>query len=164
MGIRNAAKVIILIENKILLIKYKNEIGAICWGIPTGGIYYTLPGGGQNIYETIEEAAVRECREETGYEIKIGRLAAVCEEITVNAEFRRLYPDHAHKLHFIFTASVTDETPGSVTEPDFGMTGLERADIKNIKNYPLYPEIVKNNIESIINSESVLYLGSERTA
>ena len=38
---------------------------------------WTLPGGGVDLHETATEAAVREVREETGYEIELVRLLGV---------------------------------------------------------------------------------------
>ena len=60
MSIRSAAKAVILHNNNILL----NQ----CHSAALGD-YYTLPGGGQHQYETMEQAAVRECLEETGYTV-----------------------------------------------------------------------------------------------
>jgi 8-oxo-dGTP diphosphatase len=38
---------------------------------------WTLPGGGVELAETVEEGAVREVREETGYDVALGRLLGV---------------------------------------------------------------------------------------
>ena len=81
MGIRNAARAIIVNDGKILLNKNQNSLGDMCFGISKGAVYYDLPGGGQNQYETLEEAVIRECLEETGYITAVERLAAVYEEI-----------------------------------------------------------------------------------
>lgn len=40
---------------------------------------YTLPGGAVEARETLAEAAVREVKEETGYEIEVGQVAVVSE-------------------------------------------------------------------------------------
>ena len=38
---------------------------------------WSLPGGGVEITETVEEGAVREVREESGYEVELGRVLGV---------------------------------------------------------------------------------------
>jgi 8-oxo-dGTP diphosphatase len=38
---------------------------------------WTLPGGGVELNETVEEGAVRELREETGYDVELGRVLGV---------------------------------------------------------------------------------------
>ena len=38
---------------------------------------WTLPGGGVDLHETVYAAAVREVREETGYEIELVRVLGV---------------------------------------------------------------------------------------
>ena len=67
MGIRNAAKAVIIDNGKILVNKNMNSLGDMCYGLPNGAVYYDLPGGGQNKYETLEEAVIRECLEDSGY-------------------------------------------------------------------------------------------------
>ena len=80
MGIRNDAKAIILDGNRILL----NKCHA-----PQMGDYFSLPGGGQNQYETMEEAVVRECLEETGYTVVPEAFVALYEEIYTCEAVRR---------------------------------------------------------------------------
>ncbi len=104
MGIRNSAKAIIISNGKILVNKNLNTLGDMCYGLPDGAIYYDLPGGGQHQYETLEEAVVRECLEESGYTVAVERLLAVYEEISMNSDFRCSYEPYAHKLTFYFAA------------------------------------------------------------
>lgn len=54
----------IIIEDGKLLVMHRNKHGSQ---------YYTLVGGGVNEGETIEQAVVREVREETGLEVVRGR-------------------------------------------------------------------------------------------
>jgi len=56
-----------------------------------GETYYDFPGGGQNQYETLEEAVRRECLEETGYTVVVDRLAGIFEEICTDERFRAEY-------------------------------------------------------------------------
>lgn len=66
MGIRNSVKALIVKDNKILLNKCQNSTGYSFGDICINDIYFDLPGGGQNKFETIIEAVKRECLEETG--------------------------------------------------------------------------------------------------
>jgi 8-oxo-dGTP diphosphatase len=59
---RNRVGVLIVRNKKILLIYRKNAKGQ----------YYVIPGGGVEVGETPEQAAIREMREEAGVEITLG--------------------------------------------------------------------------------------------
>ncbi|MCU5497822.1 NUDIX hydrolase [Bacillus wiedmannii] len=60
----------ILIEDeKVLLVKQK-----------VANRNWSLPGGGVENGETLEEAMIREMREETGLEVKIKKLLYVCDK------------------------------------------------------------------------------------
>lgn len=63
----NAARAIIIEDGKILVM-YRNKYGSE---------YYTLVGGRQNDSETIEQALVREVKEETGLDVTGARLVYV---------------------------------------------------------------------------------------
>jgi len=52
---------------------------------PANGLY-TLPGGGVELGETLEEAVIREVREETGLEVEPVALAGYRQAITRDAE------------------------------------------------------------------------------
>ncbi|MFD1030208.1 NUDIX hydrolase [Metaplanococcus flavidus] len=52
--------------NKILMVFNKNGT-------------WSLPGGAVEVGETLQEATVREVKEETGYDIKVGNIAALNE-------------------------------------------------------------------------------------
>jgi len=162
MGIRNAAKALIINNGKILVNKNRSSIGDCYPDLPNGMIYYDLPGGGQNQYETLEEAVKRECLEETGYYIAIDRLAAIYEEISINEKFRARFERYAHKVHFLFVCYLTGDSTKPMAEKDLDMLESQWLDVEEIKNIPLYPYIIKLNFEMVLNSRHTLYLGSER--
>jgi len=159
MAIRNAAKALIVEDGKILLNKSKNSIGEIFFGLSNGVIYYDLPGGGQNQYETLEEAVKRECLEETGYSVNVERLAAIYEEIAEGEKYRLEFGDYTHKIHFIFICHIADTAVKEITEKDFDMLGSEWVKIEDVGNILLFPHIISSKLDLIIKSESTLYLG-----
>jgi 8-oxo-dGTP diphosphatase len=70
-----AAGVLIEIEGRVLLVRRGIEPHFGCW---------TLPAGFTEYGETIEETAIRECREETGLEVELDNLLGV---YSVNSDF-----------------------------------------------------------------------------
>jgi len=162
MGIRNAAKALIINDGKLLINKNQNSVGDMCYGLPNGAIYYDLPGGGQNQYETLEEAVKRECLEESGYTVVVDRLAAIYEEISMHEGFRIEYESYAHKVHFIFICRLTNEPIKPLAEKDLDMLESIWIEIADMRNMPLYPQILIANLDRVFNSDNVLYLGSER--
>jgi len=160
--IRNAAKALIISSNKILMIKFQNTVTNMLSDLPVGAYYYDLPGGGQNQYETLEEAVRRECLEETGHIVVIEGLAAIYEEIFMNKDFREEWPDYAHKVHFLFICYLTDKPRKPLVEGDFDMLEPVWVDIADIDaNFPLHPKIIKDNFQRVLASKNTLYLGSE---
>jgi ADP-ribose pyrophosphatase YjhB (NUDIX family) len=73
-------------ENRVLLVQERSD-GA-----------WTLPGGWADIGDAPSVAAVREVREESGYETKVTKLAAVYDR---ELHDHPPYPFHAYKLFFV---------------------------------------------------------------
>jgi ADP-ribose pyrophosphatase YjhB (NUDIX family) len=81
----------LLIEaNKILVLEQK-----------TSDRKYTIPGGGVEIDETLEQALVREFKEETGLTIKPNRILYISE---YNKDA------NTHVIEIVFTVSRVDKT------------------------------------------------------
>ena len=161
MPIRNAAKAIILDHGRILVNRNQNTLGDMCYGLQNGDVYYDLPGGGQNQYETLEDAVRRECLEETGHVVRVERLCAIFEEISHNERFRAQYEQYAHKVHFVFLCRLTGERGALSAEMDLDMLGSEWIRVEDIKGIPLYPERIRGNLDALLRSEQPVYLGSE---
>ena len=152
MGIRSTAKAIIIHRDKILINKCYDK---------HNGEYFSLPGGGQNVYETLYDAVIRECLEETGYTVLPVRFAALCELICEDKEFRKERPDYAHKMYHIFVCNLADETIKTPTEMDAMQTEsvwIEKSQLNHIR---VLPKVVGDNMLKIINSDFSLFLGSE---
>jgi ADP-ribose pyrophosphatase YjhB (NUDIX family) len=117
--VRNTAKAIIEHENKLLFIKKK---------IDRIGIYYTLPGGGQESDETIEDTILRECNEELNINAKIEELLCVREYISNNHEYSYLVKQ-VHAIEFIFRCSFGTEDKIINLQNDVSQIGFEWLEI-----------------------------------
>jgi len=99
-------------ENQILAIEYDDE----------SGLNYNLPGGGVEEGETLEEAVLREVREEAGVEVVIGRLLIVWEYVPERENFRY---GAQHKVGLIYEARLKEGQEPDVTHRyDAHQTGV----------------------------------------
>ena len=151
MGIRNAAKAIVLHGGKILLDQcYRENIGK----------FFTLPGGGQHQYETMEAAVVRECLEETGYTVVPEAFVALYEEIHTSDFMRQLHPDYAHRIFHIFRCSLADVPKVAPSEEDGGQTGSVWIDVNQTASLNILPAHIGENMSALIHATCPLYLGT----
>jgi ADP-ribose pyrophosphatase YjhB (NUDIX family) len=113
--VRVRVAVCILDGDRILLVQH----------LKNGRRYWLLPGGGVEVGETLAETAVRELREETGYDVEVGRLLLVCES---------LEPRGRHLVNLVFAGEIRGGSlrPGldgrlvdASWEPVDGLGGLE---------------------------------------
>jgi ADP-ribose pyrophosphatase YjhB (NUDIX family) len=92
-------------NDRILLVKERND-GA-----------WTLPGGWADIGDAPSVAALREVREESGYEAKVEKLAAVYDPYLHE---HPPYPFHSYKIFFICTLTGGSPRPSiETTAVDF---------------------------------------------
>jgi ADP-ribose pyrophosphatase YjhB (NUDIX family) len=83
-----AAGALIEVEGRVVLVRRGIEPRAGCWALPSGFTEYG---------ETIEETAIRECREETGLKIELDNLLGV---YSVNSDF------YGHLVLVLYSAHV----------------------------------------------------------
>lgn len=151
-NIRSTAKSIIIRDGKVLL---NRSIGERI------GEYYSLPGGGQNHFEPLEETVLRECLEETGLRVRILRMAAVCEEIWEDPVIREKSPDYAHRMLHIFLCE-PDESYAAITpsEVDKGIVDQVWVPIEEADTLPLEPVPLARHLRGVIDGSAPFFLGT----
>lgn len=155
MSIRCAAKAVVVHEGKVLL-DYS--------GGGDMGAFYTLPGGGQNQYETIREAIVRECLEETGYTVIPEAFVGLCEEISTNETYRVQYPDYTHKVMHIYRCRLADAARQAPTEMDMGQDDCIWVPLEALSSIRVLPKLVGAHMAQLLRTEHPIDLGTEFVA
>jgi ADP-ribose pyrophosphatase YjhB (NUDIX family) len=143
--IRNSVKGIIIKDQKILLTINKDS----------EGIFYLLPGGGQHFNETIHQALIRECLEETGYTIKPERLIFIRDYIGKNHRFK----DDVHQIEMMFRCQIVGELKLKAQAFDSYQVGMRWIPLANLKSIRLYPNILKKVIHDDGKFDDKIYLG-----
>lgn len=153
MSIRSAAKALIVHEGKLLLNRCVHT---------DGSLYYDLPGGGQQQYESLEQAVVREVWEETGYTVRMVRFAALAEEIYTSEKLREAYPEYTHRVKHIFIAELMDGLRAVPTELDMGMERCEWVALEDVPRLKeVHPSALKERLQEVLMNEAAVWLGTE---
>ncbi|HWO77419.1 MAG TPA: NUDIX domain-containing protein [Bacillus sp. (in: firmicutes)] len=151
MNIRNSAKAIIIIDDKVLLTKNMDD----------EGYFYLFPGGGQEFGETIHQALIRECIEEIGDLVEIGELLHIREYIGKNHEHSS-FDMYVHQVEYYFVCNLKNGLSSFKvpTNPDSHQVGVEWVQIKDLLEYRIYPkELRKYIIKYVQNEKYPVYLG-----
>lgn len=151
MNVRSTVKALVLHEGKVLLNRCHDA---------NNGDYYSLPGGGQEQFETMAEAIHRECLEETGYSVEPVRFSALMEEICVDPYIRDNYLQYAHKMLHFFLCRLTTTEWAEPTETDESQVAIEWVDVDDVPNKNLLPKQICEAFVRLIADETPLYLGS----
>lgn len=130
-SVRNSAKAVIIRDGRILCTQNVDRLG----------VYYLLPGGGQERGETLVEALVRECREEISAEVTVRELLFVREYLAAHQEIEQPDPDF-HQVEFMFSCSIHDTAslcePGNAPDPT--QVGVEWLPLDRLGEYRFYPK------------------------
>lgn len=146
MKIRTAAKAVIIRNQQILLIKNERSF-----------IYYTLPGGGQNHNESLEEALVRECLEELGSHVEVKDICYVSEYIRDNHK-TSIQPVGFHQVDIFFKCDLIGQVDlNRASQKDDSQVSFEWVDIDKLPEVTMYPmalrDIIKRDIKDIYLGE-----------
>lgn len=132
--IRTAARALIILEGRLLAIKMRDK----------SGVFYLLPGGGQQHGETLKEGLLRECLEEIGTAVEVGELLYVREYIGKNHEFRHAHRNF-HQLESVFRCSLPDpDGIGPGTEHDKKQIGVEWIPLEELAARRFLPGVIKS--------------------
>jgi 8-oxo-dGTP diphosphatase len=147
--IRNAVRALILRENHILLLRKEGY---------DDGERYALPGGGQDIGETLEQTLHRECMEEIGTQVKIHDLVYVADCFKPRDTVPR---STRHLVEFLFTCTVVDDyAPGNGHHPDKHQVEVVWADRRKLAGMPLYPRSLAPYLANPRGNGATGYLGT----
>jgi ADP-ribose pyrophosphatase YjhB (NUDIX family) len=146
--IRNAVRAVIVRDGAILMQEK--------WA-QAKGTWYTLPGGGQDVKETLESALVRECEEEIGVRIEVGELLSVADFFK---QRDTAYPSVRHLIEIYFACRVPAQyQPISGHHPDKHQVDVVWLPFNRLADAPLYPKDLSRLLPQIIGAARADYLG-----
>ena len=128
----------IIVQNgKILIVRRSSEPGKGKWSVP---------GGLVELGETVEQAVVREVREECGLDVEVDRLIDVVDSMTFDRNGRLKY-------HFIILDFFVKIKGGKLRPGDDAKEALW-VPLEEVENYDLtktFKEFLKRNMEKLRN-------------
>jgi len=126
--IRNAARALIVRDDRILLLRKEGY---------SDGERFALPGGGQDPGETLQQALLRECREEIGTQVLIHDLLHVADYFKVRDTEP---PSTRHLVEFLFRCEVPDSyAPMNGEHPDKHQVEVVWAPLDTLPDMPIFP-------------------------
>lgn len=147
--VRISAKAVVVQRGRILLLE----------NVDSQGNWYSLPGGGQEHGEILEEALVRECHEEAGVRVRMGRLLFIRDCIARNHEFAESDGD-AHQVELMFECEISVSSEASLgSVPDDMQTGVAWVPLDKLRQLRLYPMAVAQILADGVPRGDAVYLG-----
>jgi 8-oxo-dGTP diphosphatase len=119
------------------LILRGDEVALVEFHTTALGTHYDLPGGGLDPGESLRDGVRRECREELGCDVAVGRLLMVAEYFPGRDAFAH---DGQPTLDFIFECAVAgDQQPRLPDVPDEDQIGARWMPIETLSQRYLKP-------------------------
>lgn len=148
-NIRNAVRAVVVKDGAILMQKKWSE---------TRGDWYALPGGGQEVHETLIEALQRECEEEIGVMVEIGDLLHVAD---FYKQRETEFPSTRHLVEFLFACSVPDGyAPVNGSHPDKHQVDVVWLRLDELDKHRLFPAGLTACLAGPREKRLDLYLGT----
>lgn len=122
--------ILLIRDNKLLLVKRKYD--------PDAG-YWSIPGGHLELGEKVIAAAEREGFEETGFKVKVTKLAGIIDKI--------MYDDHDKiEYHYVLINYFVDQVEGDKNQPPIPDTDALEAKFvpfNELINYKLTESLIE---------------------
>ena len=148
-NIRSAARAIIIRNDSVLLMQMKNK----------EGIFFILPGGGQAHGETLIQAVERECKEELGINISVGRLVYTREYIGKNHQFDHRH-ENFHQIEHVFLCNIlNDKQLGNGHELDKKQIGYRWIKLNELSEFKVLPSPIISVLQKDDLNLANSYLG-----
>jgi len=122
--------ILLVRDNALLLVKRKYD--------PDAG-FWSIPGGHLELGERTEAAAEREGLEETGFKVKVSRLAGIIDKIMYDEE-------GIIKYHYVLINYFVDQVEGNMNQapvPDSDALDARFVPFHELKNYDLTNSLVE---------------------
>lgn len=147
-NIRNAARALILKNDKVLMLRKEHS----------NGTRYALPGGGQETGESLQESLQRECIEEIGSEVIVKELLHVADYFKPR---NTNPPTVRHLVEFLFICEVPDDyQPHNGENPDKHQVEVVWAELEELSRLPIFPKSLVANLLGMQGKSRHVYLGS----
>jgi len=147
--IRNAARAVILQDKHILLLRKDGY---------EQGERFALPGGGQDLGETLEQALNRECLEEIDTPVEIHGLVYVADTFKPRDTSP---PSTRHLVEFLFICTVPgDYAPRNGQHPDKHQVEVVWVALEKLAAIPLYPRSLAPYLMNLPENTGRCYLGN----
>jgi ADP-ribose pyrophosphatase YjhB (NUDIX family) len=144
---RNAVRAVIIEEDKILLLRKEDHRGT----------RFALPGGAQDIGESLEQALQRECFEEINTNVEVTNLISIVEAHKTSS---RVEGKRWHQIDFLFNCSVPQTyTPKNGLRPDNGQVAVEWVPLNKLSQLTLSLKSLPVILEKADFSVSNIYHG-----
>jgi len=122
--------ILLVRENKLLLVKRKYD--------PDAG-FWSIPGGHLDLGERVESAAEREAFEETGFKVKVTNLAGIINKIMCDNKGRIEY-------HYVLINYFVEQIDGDINQPPKAQDDALKAKFvpfEELKEYKLTKSLIE---------------------
>jgi 8-oxo-dGTP diphosphatase len=147
-GVRNAVRAVIVRDDRLLLLHNCGD---------DGEDRFALPGGAQDLGETLSQTLQRECLEEIGTAVAIGPLLHVADYFKP----RQSEPSWVrHQVEFLFTCELpADYQPMMGHHPDKRQVGVVWKSLGELTTLPLSPASLAGVLTGGAPHDAPVYLG-----